>query len=566
MKSAKLSAIILVSIFLCSAFAAGVQADVLLTKHNLSVSGPGTIKATDEEQVCIFCHIPHHASNVAPLWSRESSTAIYNLYGSSSLVAQPGQPTGSSRLCLSCHDGTIAVGMLEGQSQPIPMAGGITTIPAGPTNLETDLSDDHPISFAYTSALATQRGELVDPLSLPAEIKLEGGQWLQCSSCHDAHKNPYGDFLVMDNTASALCLACHQQDGWPNSTHSEDVAVASEACKACHQSHGAPGKKHLLQHIAEEDNCLANCHNTAGLRSNVETEITKIYRHPVEQTAGIHDVTEDPLTMEKHVECQDCHNPHMVNGLNKPLADPPNISGHLQGVKGIDSSGVVLETATREYEVCFGCHADNAFYNSTNQVIRVIQEPNLRLRFDSNNPSYHPVVAVGVNPDVPSLDPSYTSYTEASLIYCTDCHGSDSSVKAGGTGANGPHGSIYPHILLDRYEQDIYPLAYIQDYYALCWRCHDPSALFDPLVSSFGNSHRSHVQTQGTPCSACHDPHGVPVLGGATTTGNAHLINFDTRFSDPAIVAPVYDSVAKSCTVSCHSNVGQGYTRSYTSP
>lgn len=529
-------------------FAAGGAwtAEITLTKHNLSAGGTGTITALDEDRVCIFCHTPHHATSVIPLWSRKSSNAIYDLYASTSLVAKPGQPTGGSRLCLSCHDGTIAIGMLEGLTQPIPMTGGITTMPVGASNLETDLSDDHPISFAYDSSLATQKGELRDPHLLPAEIRLEAGQMLQCTSCHNPHKNPHGMFLVMSNVGSALCVSCHDKTGWSASSHATDLAVADRACANCHQNHGAPGAKRLLQSAVEEANCLSNCHNGPGAGANVLADSNKFYTHPVSLETGGHDVTEDPLAMSKHVECSDCHNPHQANNLDAPLTSAPAINGRLVGVKGVDTAGIVVGSASREYEVCFGCHADNPFFNSSS-VTRNIQENNLRLRFDSANPSYHPVTALGKNLNVPSLRPEYT---EASQIYCTDCHGSDSSVKVGGLGADGPHGSIYAHILLARYEQDTYPLSYSVTNYALCFRCHDPDALFNPNMSTFGNSHKSHVQNQGVPCSACHDPHGVPVVRGATVPNNAHLINFDVRFVDP--LTANYNSVSKRCSVSCH--------------
>ena len=62
--------------FVCSLFIATALpflsiAGVGNTKHNLSASGPGTVKATSEEQVCIFCHTPHNAFPATPLWNHE---------------------------------------------------------------------------------------------------------------------------------------------------------------------------------------------------------------------------------------------------------------------------------------------------------------------------------------------------------------------------------------------------------------------------------------------------------------------------------------------------------------
>ena len=80
------------------------------------------------------------------------------MYGSSTfdvaIVGKPDRPSGASRLCLSCHDGSIALNDYRGS----PMSGQ-TFMPTSPLpttnpNLSSDLRDDHPISFAYTDALA----------------------------------------------------------------------------------------------------------------------------------------------------------------------------------------------------------------------------------------------------------------------------------------------------------------------------------------------------------------------------------------------------------------------------
>ncbi|NIQ98101.1 MAG: hypothetical protein GWN87_31070, partial [Desulfuromonadales bacterium] len=84
----------------------GVRAGIETSKHNLSVSGPGSIKASVEERICLFCHIPHNASPSAPLWNRKTPASSYTPYNSTTAKASAGQPNGASLLCLSCHDGT----------------------------------------------------------------------------------------------------------------------------------------------------------------------------------------------------------------------------------------------------------------------------------------------------------------------------------------------------------------------------------------------------------------------------------------------------------------------------
>src|SRR5512132_500778 len=173
---------------------------MLDSRHNLSVTGPGPVKAPPggETQVCVFCHTPHNADPAAPLWNRTLSGQTYTPYASGSLQSSVGQPNGYSRLCLSCHDGTIAIGIvhnLGGQSATIQIAntgpGGV--MPAGRTLLGTNLTNDHPVSFPFTSALAAADGELVSPGTLTGAIRLYAGaiatvaDSVQCTTCHDPH-------------------------------------------------------------------------------------------------------------------------------------------------------------------------------------------------------------------------------------------------------------------------------------------------------------------------------------------------------------------------------------------
>src|SRR5512140_1527355 len=125
------------------------HAGVATTRHNLSTSGTGTIKSTTESEICVFCHAPHNTAPLGQLWNRRAPTSSYSPYASSTLKSAPGQPNGASLLCLSCHDGTIALGELLNRPAVVPMTGAIT----GTRLLGTNLRDDHPVSFAYDATL-----------------------------------------------------------------------------------------------------------------------------------------------------------------------------------------------------------------------------------------------------------------------------------------------------------------------------------------------------------------------------------------------------------------------------
>ncbi len=270
-------------------FVPAVVEDIKNTKHNLSSLSPeGIERAVYSEQtteICIFCHTPHGANAEAaealkaPLWNRSLSSARYILYDqvwSTSFEAyevsppKPNAPTGYSRLCLSCHDGTIALGSFvnrpgSGTSfSPIDMlyptgqspSGGSGTIPVGSgistgdtRVIGTNLQNDHPVSFVYDSTLAVRDEELTDPgppLVPPAKIgdstpispmrrypgtDLSRFDTVQCTSCHNPHAATYPKFLrasFFNNdpadinypaASKILCLYCHEKPGWTGSSH-----------------------------------------------------------------------------------------------------------------------------------------------------------------------------------------------------------------------------------------------------------------------------------------------------------------------------------------------------------
>ena len=57
-----------------------IQASILDSKHNLSVSSPGSVRAQNEGRVCVFCHTPHRANVQAPLWNRADPGTTYIMY------------------------------------------------------------------------------------------------------------------------------------------------------------------------------------------------------------------------------------------------------------------------------------------------------------------------------------------------------------------------------------------------------------------------------------------------------------------------------------------------------
>lgn len=366
--------------------AAPGDSNIRATLHNLSKNGSGSTKASAETQVCVFCHTPHNAAPTSstpgfnkPLWNRATNTG-YTRYTSASLDATANgyidQPGGSSLLCLSCHDGTVALGEVRvlpkntgtpSTNTSITMDGGITTMPAGygantgyTRIIGKDLSNDHPISITYDDTLAINDGELVrmdtsqrdvgptipnTPVVYGAVIGVRtigGGQkpllplertgtngagQVQCATCHDPHRNKSkflrlnrfqanaGPAATFNKDNDIICLACHNKvaSGWATSAHA-DSTVADESYT-----------------------------DAAAALRDFPTG-TKVWQGA----------------------CLNCHDTHTAQGSRRLLRDGVGGSNSLtllgatyqQGSNAKDGSGnnIALDTTSAIENTCFQCH------------------------------------------------------------------------------------------------------------------------------------------------------------------------------------------------------------------
>jgi predicted CXXCH cytochrome family protein len=480
---------------------------IVNSKHDFRATSSATIRSTSQQDACIFCHTPHNSDPGPYLWNQKLSTTNFSTYTSSTLQSNvaPIQSQDVSKLCLSCHDGTIALGDTVNNGLVPFVQGSSYTLPLNsPANLATarGFADDHPFGFVPTLS-----AEIKTPAP-DGPVRLDGTGKVQCTSCHDPHRenadSTVGKFLVTSNESSAICLACHTTAGWVTSNHrmppdpGEDLkytalqgahtgyaGVSKNGCESCHRPHSPQTAQRLLKF--QEENTCYQCHDGTVVAENLKAEIyTKPYKHPVDVTPSSHDASEKPSSAlyplpetssgaPRHAECMDCHNAHYSNSLK---AQPPQIDGPLLGVSGQSVGNSYLPQSVNEYEICFKCHADSANrpqYLDTG-IVGIGYGRNPQRQFDSGNPnrsntriefqfspSYHPVtrprdLSIGLGGEVPSLRlapissggstlPSRT-LSATSYIYCTDCHNSDTGNNLGTlSGPAGPHASNFPHLL-----------------------------------------------------------------------------------------------------------------------
>jgi predicted CXXCH cytochrome family protein len=212
--------VVLIAIIFVAGMAGMASAGITGSKHDFTTGGASgqgqSIEAGSTGQICKVCHAPHNAvdASTGPLWNHLSTTvSAYGLYVSptSTLDTTVSQPGTTSKLCLSCHDGTVAL-----DSYGAGATDNDGTKISGVANVGTDLADDHPIGFTYDTALATSDGELATPASASevtsGDYPLFSGSQFECATCHDAHNTGTGEkFLRETAVGSAICKVCHNK-------------------------------------------------------------------------------------------------------------------------------------------------------------------------------------------------------------------------------------------------------------------------------------------------------------------------------------------------------------------
>lgn len=348
---------IIIAALAALAFNAGMAAAAVYpltgTKHDLSSFGTGSYRAKTAvegpggtTEICIFCHTPHGGNTEAPLWNRASTAENYQFYTSDVLAAlnypaaedpKTGAAHSRTRICLSCHDGTIALGSVVNMPNnisstytEIQMFGNSKIQQSSPGYIGIDLRDDHPVAIPHDNA---KDAELSVNITADAPnvnlYELNAGQakktrsggagsYVECTSCHNPHDNQYGKFLVDSNTSSKICTSCHNKTGDDSNLTNESIhsnttysisypspvgsSVQNGKCMVCHYPHKSgvlttdmntpnPGSGKYLLTFKEEQSCYntpnrwnqsnSSCHDNGGAGKGIKFEVTKGSAHHV---------------------------------------------------------------------------------------------------------------------------------------------------------------------------------------------------------------------------------------------------------------------------------------------
>lgn len=229
------------------------------TPHDF-VAGPANQNGTTAVGLCTFCHTPHKAQSTRLLWNHALSINTFSWTDAASTTGGTTLPNivpgyqGASVRCLSCHDGSVAIGDVSWFKEGPAVANTLKMGDVGQLNNEfvitgggtggSDMKGNHPVAipFPYGNASSTYNG-----ITTGAQVDLNewqadptangirlftntgsnftagatgGSTGIECSSCHDPHNGvgkvpTTSDFFLRGNftgnDSNYICLKCHKK-------------------------------------------------------------------------------------------------------------------------------------------------------------------------------------------------------------------------------------------------------------------------------------------------------------------------------------------------------------------
>lgn len=244
--------------------------------HDLSSTSAATLKNSTNNQICIYCHTPHQAQSAQLLWNHSPTLTSSWTWGNdldgaaltktTAGTTLPASLRSSSKRCLGCHDGTVALGDVSNAGN------GAAGIISGLANIagETDangrlanagfligangnLGGNHPISIPYAGQTAYNGMDSAVPAALVGPA-VQGGYFdIVTGSC---------------TSATGVCTSAPPTDGRDGaainlipSTPGGTTNVGVE-CSSCHEPHNKTGFAFLTRvDVANASGLCRSCHN-----------------------------------------------------------------------------------------------------------------------------------------------------------------------------------------------------------------------------------------------------------------------------------------------------------------
>ncbi len=221
-------------------------AGLAATKHDFTTLAPGPPPVG----LCTFCHTPHNANIQSLLWNHTLSANNFTWAAGSVTIGGTSYSSfngatykGPSAKCLSCHDGSVAIGDVGWWNGGVPGAPLSNIKITGANQKATvtgDMTGNHPVAMPFpfggvvntyntvtNGAASVGSGWQADPTATGIRLYVDDGSGnisagtnagttgIECTSCHDPHNGSDVDDVFFlrgnlgTNTANYICVKCH---------------------------------------------------------------------------------------------------------------------------------------------------------------------------------------------------------------------------------------------------------------------------------------------------------------------------------------------------------------------
>lgn len=344
---------------------------------------------------CVSCHVDHSAYEPLPSDDSRANGKAYSLRNSAT-VANPTPSDTDDTLCLSCHSTEIARNT-TGQKANAIQETRVWSVDAalwgesphdydspGPFNdgsmFNANCAKCHgnlqgTLSSGKFSVHFSAEQRLLNALGDTSNASLEVNEEQMCFRCHSEASdfkanNPAGTLLGEPKPSQPTTETRLANPGWNNSSDPLTYWYSWDW-------YGTQRMKRSNAVIYKQ---MQPSTNAFGHKPHLYPSVTNPGRHLLSDT----DETQAYLSANKHVECADCHNHHVVGEARHIYGTDNRVSEAIRGVRGVGfkpgelsvlaqvnwpmidpisyGSDVndELETrssATYEYEICFKCHS-----------------------------------------------------------------------------------------------------------------------------------------------------------------------------------------------------------------
>jgi predicted CxxxxCH...CXXCH cytochrome family protein len=551
--------------------------------HHVLSAETGTFQTyplTNAGKACLNCHADHDVfKQGAPNNAIGRGANLRTAIGTAPTLTANFTNTdfsGTAGICLSCH--SVAGGLVKSATAQKTYAGAGNTITHV---IDGTLFSTSAHQYVVAGSITTGNSA-INANCMKCHSDQQTGTYPERqngtyrfalhTSVDRRLRNPMGQTAPVDDHSEDHCFRCHST--------TTDVSPGAGPAKAAANRDYFNG---VAMSAGSQDIFQAFTNTLHTIKHNVGGY--DLIHQPTEAPAGAGGV--------KHVECEDCHEPHAAKAGAKLATNQNTVWGPITGVTGVTptwgaanwtnaTAYTAVTVATYEYQICFKCHSGAntglATWGGTATYGTVANTPSwtdLALEFNPANKSRHPVAAAlnAAGSGTTSLVASQLigGWAPGNVMTCSDCHGADAVSPA----AQGPHGSAvkwmlhgtnraWPYTVAGATTGTLFKLSTSETGLnaangngLFCRNCHPQqnnaaSNAIHRLSDLNGGQHGGGATVPA--CASCHMrvPHGGKVSRLMITTnaparyrvGTANLAGFTKQAKDSYTVA---NSIKSSC-------------------